>query len=59
MQRPGQINQKNQNIFCSKRSLNSRQNIRISSALQGFILETHLIVLGSLKRPYSYFLCAE
>ena len=39
--------------FKVNKSLNPLKNLRISSALQEFILETSLITLRSLKRPTS------
>ena len=55
----GQIERKIQKCFKVKKSLNPQKNIRISSTLQGFILEISLIALGSLKRSNSYFLCVS
>ena len=52
-----QIKSKIQKLFYSKKSWNPSNFFIISSTLQGFILETSLIALRSLKRLNSFFMC--
>ena len=52
-----QIKSKIQKLFYSKKSWNPSNFFIIFSTLQGFILETSLIALRSLKRLNSFFMC--